>query len=163
MKTSSRRDSSRYKWALALSTAVALGLSGCAWKGEGLVHSDGPGAWLETSTGQRMRLLFDAERAPMRHLEGHILAIEGTRIFKNVRVSDVRIPSGVTGMPVWFGRLERRGMMLGMTDYNTGGSYFLFDADVYEELAPFVGEFVLIEGYVDGPHRVRVMQFEVLR
>jgi hypothetical protein len=51
--------------------------------------------------------------------------------------------------------------MIGVQDRNSG-AYYLVDPDSAETLKPYVGKTVLLEGYVEGAHRVRVLYFRVL-
>jgi hypothetical protein len=51
--------------------------------------------------------------------------------------------------------------MLGLQDRNSG-AYYLLDPDAALELSPYVGLPVLVEGYVEGAHRVRVLYYRVL-
>lgn len=151
----------RYWLAYPKSIVLASLLAGCAWKGEGLVERTPLGPYLQASTGQRWKLVYTDEHRALRHLEGQIVTIEGRRVFKNLTVKDFGIPTGEHGMNVWFGTLERRGVQLGLEDQNNGG-YYLLDPGVPDALVDAVGGQVLVEGYVDGPHRIRVLHYRVL-
>lgn len=151
----------RYWLGFALSMALVSGTSGCVWKGEGLVRSGPMGAHLDVSTGQSWRLVLGEEQRALAHMDGQIAVIEGRRMFKNLSVKKFTVPSGKHGMAVWFGKLERRGVQLGLQDRNNGGFYML-SPDVWDDMADYVGGDVLVEGYVDGPHRIRVMYHQPL-
>lgn len=152
---------SRYWLPCPKSIVVLALLSGCAWKGEGLVESTATGPYLRASTGQRWRLIATDEDRILGHLEGQIVTLEGRRVLKNLTVKSFRIPTGIHGMPVWFGTLERRGLQLGLQDRNNGG-YYLLRPGFPDALLDAIGSQVLVEGYVDGPHRVRVMFYSIL-
>lgn len=141
---------------------VCVLLAGCAYKGEGLVESTATGPYLNASTGQRWRLVHREEDRALKYLDGQIISVEGRRVFKNLSVKEFHVPAGVHGMTVWFGTLERRGVQLGLQDRNNGG-YYLLRPDAPDELLDAIGSMVLVEGYVDGPHRIRVLHHQVLR
>jgi hypothetical protein len=136
-------------------------LSGCTWKGEGLIERTGIGPTLVTPTGKRFKLVHGPEDAAIAGLDGYRVLIEGRRAFGALNVRDWQVPEGLTGMPVFIGVLERKGVQLGLTDQSSGAFVF-FDQSSWEELAPFVGRPVAVEGWIDGPSRVRVLEFESL-
>ena len=145
-----------------MSTALLAGvLAGCAWKGEGLVETGSLGSTLNVSTGQHWKLVYGAEHRALSHLDGQIVVIEGRRMLNNLSVTSFRIPSGIHGMPVWYGTLEQRGVQLGLTDRNNGG-FYLLGRESWEGLRDHVGAEVLVEGYVDGPHRIKVLYHQIL-
>lgn len=143
------------------SIALAMLLLGCAWKGEGLVESTSTGPYLQASTGQRWRLVPSEEDRILKHLDGQIVTVEGRRVFKNLTVKRFSIPAGVHGMSVWFGTLERRGVQLGLQDRNNGG-FYLLQPGYPDAIEDAVGAQVLVEGYIDGPHRIRVLHHRIL-
>lgn len=119
------------------------------------------GSSLNASTGQHWKLVYGPEHRALTFLDGQIVVIEGRRMFKNLSVDKFTIPAGVHGMPVWYGTLEQRGVQLGLTDRNNGGFYIL-GRESWEGLRDYVGAEVLVEGYVDGPHRIKVLYHQVL-
>jgi hypothetical protein len=140
---------------------VAVG--GCAWKGEGIVTRAGQSAVLTTSTDDRYALRVDDDQEGGRllvQLDGHLVALTGKKLGKRVRVDEWSIVTGLHGMNVWIGRLERQGNQLGLLDHNSK-AFYVVSRDAREELAPFVGQDVLLEGYVQGAHEVSVLHYEV--
>jgi len=93
---------------------------------------------------------------PLAALDGHEITVEGQRVFGALRVSDWQVVGGLHGMPVWVGQVQRMGAQIGVNDRNSGAFYWVDDAAA-QTLDDHIGEVVLLEGYVDGPHRVRVM------
>lgn len=146
----------------ALIALLALGSGGCAVHLVGLVGPDDDrGTVLSTLEGQQYRLSLHGEARPMRYLDGHLCEVDGTTSFKRVRVGAWTVLEGLHGLPVWVGVLEWRGVQIGMHDRNTGAYVFL-DEEGADVLAPYVGKPVLVEGYVEGAHRVRVVYYRVL-
>jgi len=101
------------------------------------------------------------DAAPLAHLEGYLVHVDGRRVFRTVRVEDWQVPEGVHGMTAWVGELRTLGVQLGIQDRNSGG-FYLLDAEAEARLADDAGKVVLVEGYVIGPHRVKVMYARVL-
>lgn len=119
------------------------------------------GARIVSSTGERMRLVHGPDDAALDALDGYRVVLEGNRLFGALRVTTWEVPEGLHGMAVWIGRLERRGMQLGLLDHDSG-AFYLLDEEAWRELDLAVGQLVLVEGYIDGPHRVRVLHHQVL-
>jgi hypothetical protein len=145
-------------WSVWIGFAV---LGGCAWKGEGLIEGRPLGPVLMTSTGQELRLVLGEQDRSLAELDGHLVMIEGRRALGALQVREWTLPEGVHGMAAWVGRLERRGAQLGLLDRNSG-AYYVLDPDAWDALEGAVGAEVLVEGYVDGPHRVKVLWYRVL-
>jgi hypothetical protein len=116
---------------------------------------------IDTLDGEHYRLALPADARPLAHLDGHTTVIDGTRTFDVVRVTDWKVPEGLHGMPAWVGRLEEQGVQVGLLDRNSE-AFYLVDAGAADLLRPDVGKVVLLEGYVEGPHRVHVVYYRVL-
>ena len=136
-------------------------LSGCVVRLQGLVHESRPGAQLEVPDGTRYRLVTVGDAAPLAQLGGHLVHVDGRRIFRTIRVEDWQVPEGVHGMTAWVGELRTLGVQLGIQDRNSGG-FYLLDAEAEARLSDDAGKVVLVEGYVVGPHQVKVMYAKVL-
>ena len=143
--------------------ALATGLGGCAIQVTGIVAplGDGSGTGLTTPEGERFRLALPPDAAPMAYLDGHEAEIEGNQVGKVVHVTDWTIVGGLHGLQVWVGPLDVMGLQIGIADRNTG-SYFFLDEASYDVLEPFAGETILVEGWVEGAHRLRVVYYRVL-
>jgi hypothetical protein len=140
---------------------AALLLTGCPFHETGLVRPTDEGTVLETPTGDQFRVVTAGQAAPLAALDGHTTEVWGTRISRRVHVTDWKVLEGLHGLPAWVGELDQRGIMIGVQDRNSG-AYYLVDPDSAETLKPYVGKTVLLEGYVEGAHRVRVLYFRVL-
>lgn len=140
---------------------VLLLLSGCATHAIGIVAPADGDVLLTTVHGEDYRLVLDEDTRPLQYLDGHTAEVEGPASFGRLRVRDWSILEGLHGLPVWVGVLEWRQGALGLQDRNTGAFYYV-DPDNEEVLDPFAGTPVLLEGYVEGAHRVRVVYFRVL-
>ena len=137
-------------------------LAGCSAHYTGLVHPTDRGMELETMDGKHLRLVLpSADARPIAALDGHSLTVDGTQVFRRVYVGDWSVPEGLHGLPTWVGVLEERGAQLGMLDRNSD-AYYTIDLDAYARLRPHVGEWVLLEGYVEDARRVRVVYYRVL-
>lgn len=126
-----------------------------------MVEESPLGPRLETSTGGRLKLVYGERDRALARLGGHIVVLEGHKMFRTLKVQSWTVPEGLHGMAAFIGTLERRGVQLGLTDRNSG-AFYLLDEDSWQVLAPFEGEEILVEGYVAGPHVVKVMHHQVL-
>ena len=146
---------------LMLLLLFALVGAGCATHRVGLVHAaEGP-IVLESMDGKKVRLVTLGDAAPIAHLDGHMLEVWGQRLFGAMRISKWRVDQGIHGLATWVGKLEAHGVQIGLHDRNSGGFYFVSEK-IEDELAPHLGKQVLLEGYVDGPHRIQVLFYRVL-
>lgn len=144
-----------------LAVALLSASAGCAFHATGLARPTPGGPTLEVIDGTTWRLVVGPDAAPLAALDGHTVTIDGQRVFGTVRVSDWRVDEGLHGMPVWVGPVQRMGAQIGVDDRNSGAFYWVDDAAT-RTLAAHVGEVVLLEGYVDGPHRVKVLYWRPL-
>ena len=127
----------------------------------GFCYPDERGAMLHTMDGRMHPLAVSEEHAAVRYLDGHTTEIEGTRILRRVHVRDWRVHDGLHGLPTWVGPLVQYGAELGIQDRNSDAFYYI-DARAARDLAPFTGQVVLLEGWVEGARRVTVAYFRVL-
>jgi hypothetical protein len=140
---------------------AVLALGACAFHETGLVHAGAASTMLETPEGKSYRLILVGEAAPVAFLDGHLADIRGTRTFHTVAVRDWKVAEGLHGMAAWVGVLEQTGVQIGLLDRNSG-AYYVVDRDGADVLYRYVGEPVLLEGYVEGAHQVHVLYFRVL-
>lgn len=147
-------------WAVAV---VLLGASvgGCAFHEIGLVHGGPNETTLDTPSDGQYRLLLDSDTEPLAWLDGHEGEIWGSRVGRKVRVTDWKLGEGLHGMPSFVGKIELQGAQIGMLDRNSK-AYYVFDPEGAAVLRPMAGRTVLVEGYVDGAHRVRVLYYRLL-
>jgi hypothetical protein len=143
--------------------AIALGGPGCAITLTGNVAplEEGSGTGLTTVEGERWALGLPPEAAPLAWLDGHLAEVEGTHVGHKVRVTDWKVLEGLHGLQVWVGPLDVMGIQVGIADRNTG-SYFILDEASWDVLGPFAGRTALVEGYVEGAHRLKVVYYRVL-
>lgn len=135
--------------------------TGCPAHEVGLVHPAAAGVTLETASKGEYRLVTVGEAAPMAFLDGHTAEVWGTRVFRTISVSDWKVLEGMHGLSTWVGTLEASGVQIGLYDRNTE-SYYFVNSESVRLLEPLVGLPVLLEGYVEGPHRIRVLYFRPL-
>jgi hypothetical protein len=140
----------------------AVFLSGCAVYHQGqLLGEDGRRVRLYVQDGRELPLVTGPDSAGLMYLEGATVEVWGRKVVGGVVVNDWKVASGPHGMATWVGILERRGIQLGLQDRNSGAFYF-FEEVSAGDLESFVGRQVMVEGYVEGPHIVRVLDYRVL-
>lgn len=135
-------------------------LLGCQAHLQGLVREDG--ASLLTPTGRTVRVRGEGPGAELPHLVGLLVDVDGVRTPAGVRATEVRATEGSHGLSAWIGVLEGLGLQVGLHDRNSRAWYEL-EPDSAETLRELVGQPVFLEGYVEGPHEIRVLYFRVLR
>jgi hypothetical protein len=97
------------------------------------------------------------EGRPLADLDGYTVEVWGRRALGPLRVERWAVVEG--SLPAFVGVVERRGLQVGLLDQGSQAFYFL---DGVDALAEHVGDLVVVEGYVDGPHRVRVTAYRAL-
>lgn len=116
---------------------------------------------LTQESGAQLRLVLDAESAPLRHLEACTVQVEGPRLGHRVLVRDWSVLAAADGSAPYVGTLELHGSNLILRDRNSG-SILVLEERSAAPLRPFVGQPVLVIGYVEAAHVVRVMGWRVL-
>ena len=129
---------------------------GCAVSLVGVVEPAERGMVLSTVEGHEHRLLLDGPSRPIQALDGHLVEVEGRKVCRRVHVEEWRVLEGPHGLATWAGRVVAYGVQIGIEDHESGAVYFVDDLAA-EKLRPYLGEIVVVEGYVDGPHRIRVL------
>ena len=145
---------------LVLGLAVWLA-PGCAVKATGVVHPAQPRPTLDTFDGQSWELSTSGDAEVLQWLDGHSVKVEGTAIGRRLRVSSWTVTDGLHALQVWVGPLVVDGAQVGLLDHNSG-AFYIVDGAAADTLARYRGLPVLLEGWVDGAHRVRVLYFRVL-
>ena len=140
--------------------ALLLGLSGCATKSSGVVHTAGSKVELHTALGESYRLSLNAESRPVEYLDDHLVEVSGRRLFGALHVRDFKVYEGLHGMEAWVGPILWVGVQLGIEDRNSGVLYVLNDGAA--SLSRYAGQVVLLEGYVVAGHKVEVKYYRLL-
>lgn len=145
------------RWNLILTTLSA----GCVAHTQGVVREDGAVAHLIEPDGRSTRLRLGPDSAPISALSGHLIQVDGVRSPAGLWVSDWGVAQGLHGMEVWVGTLASLGVKIGLQDRNSEMWYEVAaeDAGIFRDE---VGRPVLIEGYVVGPHQIRVLSYRWL-
>ena len=143
--------------------AIAFAVAGCAVHLNGFVRplAEGSGTSLTTMEGVEYRLALGPDSQPLAFLDGHMVGIDGKKAGGRVHVTDWEVLEGLHGLQVWVGPVDILGIQVGLTDRATG-SYFVLDEASWDVLAPFAGDTVLVEGWVEGAHRLKVVYYRVL-
>lgn len=127
----------------------------------GLVRPHGEGTRLLTQEGEEYRLVLLGDARPIAALDGHLVEVDGSRFGRRIRVTDWSVLEGKHGLPTWVGVLRRHGEQIGLHDRNSD-AFYLVDRASEGVLAPWLGNVVLLEGYVVGAHLVRVVYYRPL-
>ena len=143
--------------------AVTALITGCARNVQGVVAvHPAQGVSLAHVYGGATKLALSAdEERLLRALEGHSVVVDGRGSARGVRVDRWRVLEGPHALPVWIGVLQLRGGQLGLFDRNSDIFYYL-ETESSKALYDDIGRWAVIEGFVDGPHTVRVMYHDVL-
>lgn len=156
-------DSCRGPRCLALVPVAALAvlLGACQVHLRGAVTQSDAGPELTEPEGRVRGLILADDAQPLAYLDGEGVELDGVARFGRVRVTDWRITDGTHGLQVFVGPLERRGVEVAVWDRNSGG-VVLVDEAAAGALAAHSGQPVLIEGFVEGAQRVRVVYYRIL-
>ena len=141
-------------------SVLALG-GGCVATVVGTVEPRDRGVALVSLDGDELGLRTPGAADPLSYLDGHLVEVRGPLMLGRLTVRDWKVLDGLNGFTVWVGTLERQGAQIGLTDRNSGAYVFVNEGSV-GELSRYLGRPVLLEGYVEGAHRVRVVYFRVL-
>jgi hypothetical protein len=142
----------RQSWAaILLSLGFSL-LAGCAFRSVGFVESAEDQTILMEVDGDRHRLALGEGGSPVEHLDGHLVEIVGRKGLGGVRVDGWRALEGPHGLSVWVGPVQRSNRDVGIQDPASGLVWV--DRDAARELAPFAGDLVAVEGYLQGDRLV---------
>ncbi len=154
LANTTRRLRMALRWLLPL-------LAGCAAHVRGFVVPTDSGTAITTLAGEEYTLVLSGQSAPLAHLDGHLTQVDGQRIGRSVRVAQWRVIEGLHGLPVWVGAVQRFGAQVGVQDLASQHVIWVDEAAA-RALAPHLGDVVLVEGWVDGPQRVRVAYWRPL-
>jgi hypothetical protein len=116
---------------------------------------------MDTPSNGQYRLALPEDAVPLRYLDGHEAEIWGSRVGRRVRVTDWKLGEGLHGMPSFVGVIEVQGAQIGILDRNSK-AYYVFDQAAVPVLRPLTGKTVMVEGYVEGAHLVRVLFYRIL-
>jgi hypothetical protein len=139
---------------------VSAQFVGCAHMAKGLVGSSRAGVVLEELHGSQVRLVLGPESQPLASLTDHYVEVRGLRGFGMLRVQEWWVLEGPHALPVWVGPVEVLGARVGLRDHSSGAFYLLGNGA--KELLNEGGNWVVVEGYVDGPHEIHVMFHRLL-
>ena len=143
-----------------LVACVSVLSAGCAHTAKGMIGSSPTGVTLEELHGRQVRLVLGPESQPLASLTDHYVEVRGLRALGMFRVQKWWVLEGPHALPVWVGPLEVLGRRVGLRDHSSGAFYFLDEG--VKELLDEGGNWVVVEGYVDGPHEIRVMFHRLL-
>lgn len=143
---------------MSVTLAIVLALAGCATHEIGLVAATEGRPALATPDGDRTRLVLAGRATDLRGLDAHLVEVDGQRTPAGLRVSTFRVLEGPHALSVWYGPVQRYGTRIGIFDQASGGLVWVDEAAA-EILAEHVGDRVAAEGYVEGPHQIRVQHW----
>ena len=141
--------------------AVLLVLTACQVHVRGAVDQGELGPVLTEPEGRTRRLVLSGDALPLAFLHGEGVELDGVATLGRLRVTEWRITEGTHGLQVFVGPVERQGVDVAVADRNSG-SVVLVDESAANELAAHQGQPVLLEGFVEGAQRVRVVYYRIL-
>jgi len=142
-------------------TALLSTAPGCAVTLRGIIEAPEGSARLRLLDGRSLRLLAIGPAGGLDSLDGAWVEVEGQRTLGTVRVAWWTVTEGPHGFPAYVGVLQAFGSQLGIEDRGSGATLLLDDAAV-DALWPARGRLAVLEGYIDGPHRLHVTWSKVV-
>lgn len=127
----------------------------------GMVQVEGERVLLVAPDGSTLRVLPTVEGAPLRHLEGARVSIDGRLSGRRLSPRDVKVTDAGDGSAPFFGILRRYGSNWLIDDRNSGATILLDEASL-GDLRDHEGRLVMVIGYVMGAQRVNVVMWKVL-
>ncbi|MEZ4238145.1 MAG: hypothetical protein R3F59_18755 [Myxococcota bacterium] len=128
--------------------AVVLLAAGCAYRGVGFIETMDDRTILREADGDEVPLALDEAMAPVSHLGEHLVEVLGRRGLGRVRVEAWRALEGPHGFPVWVGPVQRSDRRVGIANVSQQTVTWV-DDDAAPELAPYMGDPVAAEGYLE--------------
>jgi hypothetical protein len=145
---------------LAIGWAVSS-TSACAVRLRGVIEAPEGAPRLRTVDGRAWRLVALGPAAGLGQLDGAWVELTGQRTLGTVRVAWWTVSEGPHGFPAWVGVLTPYGSQLGVLDRGSGAT-LLLDDEATDALWPDRGRLAVLEGWIDGPHRLHVTWWKVV-
>lgn len=148
------------RWCAPLLLGGLWALAGCAFHVEvsGLVD---PPRKLRLYDGSELRLWLDEESAPIQHLEGCVVYLEGNRFGKNFAVKDWYVQDAGFGYGAYVGILRVVGTRVLLDDRRTNTTLVLDPLSAIA-LRDHNGVAVLIVGPLVGPSEIQAVTWRLL-
>jgi hypothetical protein len=127
----------------------------------GLVEPTDDIVKLRTYDGQIYRLHLGEESAPIRHLDGVVVKVEGPRLLRGLWVGDWWVQDAGDGSGGFVGKLRIYGARLVIDDRNTRRTLVIADGTA-PELRAYAGRPVLLLGHVVGGETIEVVGWRLL-
>ena len=131
-------------------------LAGCATHRVGYVAVEERRVELREVEGRERPLVLLGDAVDLRAMDQHLVEVDGLRTPAGLRVDRFRPLEGPHALPVWYGPVQQWGVQVGVQDLPSGALVWVDDRAA-AELLPHLGDRVVVEGYVEGPQRIRVM------
>lgn len=141
--------------------AAAFLAAGCTAHVRGLIAPVDGRPVVTTIEGKRYGLVLFGDAAALAALDGHLVQVDGPHALGLLGVTRWRVLDGLSGMTPWIGRVAVLGSQVGLEERGTATFYWL-DDQTSRALRDHPGALVLVEGYVDGPHRIRALSVRAL-
>jgi hypothetical protein len=116
---------------------------------------------ITSSEGRSRDLVLQKGSEAMRFLDGHEVELEGTFRRGSIHVEQWQVTEGINGLPVWVGELRAVRDGYGLYD-RRAATMFALDRSGGEEMSPYLGRQVLVEGYIAGTMTIKVVYFRPL-
>ena len=116
---------------------------------------------LSSADGRRERMMLVGAAAPLKEMSGFMVVLDGTKAVGAIQVREWRALEGPGGYPVWAGPVQQLGVQIGIQDLASGVLVWVDEAAA-AEMTQHTGEMVAAEGWVEGPQRIRVVDWRPL-
>ena len=134
----------------------------CAVRVEGVVRPVGDEIILQTIEGRERRLdLREPSAETLRFLDGEGVDISGRSFGRRIRVASWELVTGTHGMQAFHGTLTDSARGIGVADRRSG-AFYIIDEGAVDVLIGYLGQPVVLEGYVEGAQALHVVYYRVL-
>jgi hypothetical protein len=135
---------------------------GCAlnFQHRGLLVTNGRKMKVVSSQGKTVRIIAGSDRKYLHHLDGCGVKTQGVKVPGFLFVSNWEVEDAGDGSSPYLGSLSRRGFQWFIEDIQTGSFIEVLSDD--EDLADWIGQPIMVVGFVTGPHQVKAMYWKPL-
>ena len=141
---------------------LALAMCGCTlqFKKNGLLLKEDNKVYLRTIQGESYHIHAGKDGKYLEQLGGCQIQLQAKRLLNHLWLDSWVIQDAGDGSAPFLGRLERRGIQWVMNDLNSKALYILDGLDLL--YTPQNDQVVLVVGYINGPHLIKVVSVKVL-
>ena len=111
--------------------------------------------------GGRVLTLREPSAETLRFLDGEGVDISGRSFGRRIRVASWELVTGTHGMQAFHGTLTDSARGIGVADRRSG-AFYIIDEGAVDVLIGYLGQPVVLEGYVEGAQALHVVYYRVL-